>query len=124
MKKRATRVERTRNANTLTEAEYFSRIRSALRRTFRFWKPMFLALQAASRPYKGKSKNQKWEYQCAKCKKWFKRTDVEIDHIVGCGELRKLEDIPGFIERLTCEDVSCYQVLCKPHHLEKTIEEK
>jgi len=53
-KKKATvkkqKVARTRNLNTLTESEYFSKIRSGLRNAFKFWKPMQEALKKASRP--------------------------------------------------------------------------
>lgn len=123
-KKRVNRVERTRNANTLTESQYWGKIRSALRNAFKFWKPMQMALEKASRPYNGTNKKQKKEYQCAACKKWFPRTGVEIDHIIGCGSLRSYEDIEPFIKRLTVEDVNAYQVLCVEHHREKTLKER
>ena len=91
--KRKTKVVRTRNLGTWTEAEYFSRIRSALRKVFRYFKPMQKALDLASRPSKSANKKLKKEYQCAHCKKWFKRADVQIDHIVGAGSLRTYDDI-------------------------------
>jgi hypothetical protein len=56
-------AERTRNAGTLTESQYWSKIRSALRNAFRYWKPMMITLEAASRPYRGANKRQKKEYQ-------------------------------------------------------------
>jgi hypothetical protein len=110
----------SRNAGTMTESQYFSKIRSILRSGFRYWKPMQLALEAASRPSQSLNKRIKKEYQCAKCKKWYKRADVEIDHIEEAGSLNKYEDIVPFIQRLTKEDVSSYQILCKPHHKIKT----
>lgn len=113
---------KTRNSSTLTESQYFSKIRSALRHAFRFWKPMQEALEAASREVK--DKRHKKEYQCNHCKEWFKRVDVEIDHIEECGSLRDFDDIVPFIKRLTVEDVSAYQILCKPHHKLKTEEYK
>jgi hypothetical protein len=122
IKKKTTRkiAPRTRNLGTITEVEYFGKIRSALRRAFRFWKPMQEALNKASRAYSGPNPYQKKEYQCAKCNKWFKRTEVEIDHIEECGELMKLEDIPNFVRKLTPENVDAYQVLCKKDHKDKT----
>jgi len=108
------------NLNTWTKAKYFGTIRSALRRTFRYYKPMYKALELASQPYKGENKLQKKEYQCNQCKNWFKRTEVEIDHIQELGELRCYEDIVPFIKKLTTESPSDYQILCKPHHLIKT----
>lgn len=117
-------VPRTHNAATWTEAQYFAHIRSHLRNAFRWWKPIQLALTAASRPSKSKNKRLKTEYQCAECKQWFPRKNVEVDHIVECGRLSSYEDIVPFIKRLAAEDVSAYQVLCKPCHKIKTEEYK
>ena len=115
------KVPRTRNMGTQTETEYFSKIRSALRSAFRFWKPMQAALELASRPSKSANKRIKKEYQCACCSKWFQRNKVEVDHIEECGSLTCLDDIAEFIRRLTKEDVSSYQILCKDEcHKKKT----
>lgn len=118
------KVEKTRNAKTLTESAFFSKIRSVLRSGFRYWKPMQIALNNASRPYTGPNKRLKKEYQCAKCKDWFKRTDVEIDHIIECGSLKTWEDVVPFLQRLTPEDISSFQILCKKDHLLKTKESR
>jgi len=119
-KKKSPRVVRTRNSATMTESEYFGRIRSALRNSFKYWKPMQEALHKASRPSQSLNKRLKKEYQCAKCKKWFKRQAVEIDHIQECGSLKSYEDIVPFLMNLTKEDVNAFQILCKPCHKEKT----
>ena len=112
---------KTRNNKKWSESEYFSRIRSALRRAFRFWIPMQLALEKASRPSQSENKRLKKEFQCAKCKKWRKRTDVQIDHIEECGSLNTYEDIIPFLQRLTKEDTDAYQILCKDTcHKQKT----
>ena len=113
-------VPKTRNLGTLTESEYFAKVRSALRNAFRWWKPMMAVLEDASRIYQGPNKRQKKEYQCNHCQSWFKRTAVEIDHIEECGSLRNYDDIVPFLERLTKESKSDYQILCKPCHKEKT----
>jgi hypothetical protein len=115
-------VPRTRNANTLTESMFWSKIRSALRQTFQYWKPMQQALENASRPSQSKNKALKKEYLCKECVYWFPRKEVHIDHIEECGSLRSFDDIQGFIERLTIEDVNGFQVLCKPCHLTKSKE--
>lgn len=118
-RKKTTRkpVEKPYNAGTLTQSQYFSKIRSALRNAFRYWKPGQDALNLASRPSQNKeNKRLKKEFQCVTCKKWFKRTDVEIDHIIECGSLNSYEDIVPFLKRLTAEDIKAYQILCKPCH--------
>lgn len=118
--KKTTRVPKTRNGGTMTESQYFSKVRSALRNSFRYWKPMQIALEKASRPSQSFNKRLKKEYQCAHCFLWYKRDDVEIDHIEECGSLRCYEDIAPFIQRLTKEDPKSYQILCKPCHRVKT----
>ena len=117
------RVPRTRNHFTMTEAAFWSWLRSALRQKSRWWKPVAEAKLRARKPYKGKNKRQKWEYQCAHCKNHFKADEVSVDHIVPAGTLRTYADLPGFVERLFCE-VDGLQVLCNPCHNEKTKKEK
>lgn len=118
-------VPRTRNAETLTESQYFSKIRSALRSCFRYWKPMAIALENSSRKSQSLNKKLKKEYQCAHCSEWFKREDVEIDHVIPAGSLKTYDDIAPFIIRLTTEKISDYQILCKTKcHRIKTNDEK
>lgn len=118
----AQRVPRTRANNTMTEAQYWGKLRSALRNAYKWWAPIKEAKLRARRP--SKRKRLKWEYQCAQCKKWFPDKEVQVDHIVPCGSLRSLEDIAPFFEKLTCE-VDGFQVLCKDKcHAEKTKRER
>lgn len=118
-------TERLRNGGKMTEAEFFSKIRSSLRRGFMFWHPMMLALKKASRPSQSNNKRLKTEYQCENCKKWFKRDDVHIDHRIECGSLKTYDDIVPFIKRLTVEDPDMFQILCKNKcHKEKTKDER
>lgn len=123
-KPKKSKVEKTRNLNTWTESEYFSRIRSSLRRVFRYFKPMQKALDDASRPNQSDNKRLKKEYKCEICQNWFKRADVEIDHREECGSLKTYDDIVPFIKRLTVEDPTAYAILCKPCHIVKTKEYK
>ncbi len=85
---------------------------------------MALALEKAKRPARSLNKKIRFEYQCAICENYYVRTKVEVDHIVPCGSLKSYQDVAIFIERLTPEDVSAFQVLCKECHLKKTNEER
>ncbi len=116
-------IERPFNSGTMTNAQFFGKIRSTLRKSFMYWKPIMEALKAASRPSENKeNKLLKTEYQCAICKNWFKRTDVHVDHVVECGSLRSYDDVVPFIKRLTTEGKENYQVLCKKTcHLSKSV---
>ena len=117
------KVDKPRNAGTLTESAFWSMIRSALRQKSRWWKPISQAKAKAKRKYKGPNKRQKWEYQCNHCKEWFADKVVNIDHIKPAGTLKCANDLPGFVERLFCE-VDGLQVLCSTCHNKKTQNEK
>ena len=118
------RVERTRNLQTETESEHMGKIRSALRRLSRFWKPALATLDAACRPYVGPNKRQKYEYQCAICNNFYIRKSVQINHILPCGTLKSYEDVPSFLKRLFCEDTKGYNVLCTSCHKTETKEQR
>lgn len=113
------RVPRTRNHASMTEAAFWSWIRSCLRKRSQAWKPLAEARRRSRRVYRGTNKRQKWEYQCACCKKYFKGDQVVVDHIIPAGSLKCAADLPGFVERLFCE-VDRLQVLCNPCHDKKT----
>lgn len=115
---------KTRNAGTMTEAQFMGRISSVLRRGFMWWIPMKVALENARRPSQSDNKKLKWEFQCAHCKEWFPRKQVNIDHVIPCGTLKTIDDIPALIRNMTPENVDAYQVLCKRHHQEKTNAER
>ena len=105
------RVEKLRNHFTLSEAGFWSLIRSNLRNASRWWKPIAECKKLAKRAYKGTNKSQKWEYQCKHCQEWFMEKEIAVDHIVEAGTLTCGDDLKGFIERLFCE-IEGFQVLC------------
>lgn len=111
--------ERTRNAGTMTEAAFWGFIRSALRQKNRWWKPITICKNKSRRLYKGPKKRQKYEYQCNACKNWFPEKMVNVDHIIPAGSLNSYNDLPGFVERLFCEE-NALQTLCIACHNEKT----
>lgn len=116
------KTPRTRNANTMTEAEYWNAIRGTLRQRFSRWKPAADAMKAARRPRTEASGegNHKFEYLCAICFGWFRADEVQADHIEPAGALNRLEDLPDFVRRLTAEDPAAFQCVCKECHMEKT----
>ena len=118
------RVERTRAGETWTEARYFGFIRSALRKAWSRYPVRFQVLAEARRNKpKNKEGRHKFEFRCSKCKKWKQQKEVEVDHIVSCGSLKKYDDLPGFVERLLCEKEDL-RVVCKPCHKKITAANK
>lgn len=106
-----------------SQAKFFGFLRSALRSAYNRWPPKFKVLADARRAYEGDDKRIKWEFQCKKCKGWFKAKEVSVDHTVPAGSLNSFEDLPGFCERLFCSEDGL-QVLCVTCHAEKTAEER
>lgn len=115
-------VELTRNAHTMTEAEYFAMVLSALRRTTRFWKPIVAVLEAAKRDSQSSNKRLKFEYLCESCRNWYPKASVQVDHIVPCGGINGYDKVVPWLLKAHVEEG--FQVLCKPCHKRKTDEEK
>ena len=109
------RVERIRNNGQWTESRFFGFIRSALRSAFQKWGPKHEAKRLA--------RVSRGQYKCAACDGIFPNGEVEVDHRVPCGSLKRYDDLPGFVERMFCE-VQGFQVLCKDCHYHKTQNER
>lgn len=60
------------------------------------------------------------QYVCAHCKQIFGRKDVQADHVIPCVKLTGWSGFDDFISRLYTDDKKSYQILCKPHHKEKS----
>lgn len=86
------------------------------------WPPRTHALNAARRLSQLPDKRTKWEYKCNHCECWFKRTGVQVDHIVPKGRYA-VDTFFVWLNRLFCA-VSGFQVLCIACHLNKTNAEK
>jgi len=81
------------------------------------WPPRNEVLFRARKEVRGK--RHKYEYKCAKCKRWFPRKLVEVDHIKEVGTLRDYSDLPTFVQRLL-PSVDGLQIVCKKCHQKKT----
>ena len=115
-----------RNGGEWTDARFRSFVTSALRAASRRWPPKFKALKEA---FVGRKTNKKtgklaMHYKCAKCKKHFVATDVQVDHIFPVVDPKTgFVSWDLFIDRIFCE-IENLQVMCKPCHKVKTEEEK
>ena len=118
-KKRASKVLKTRNAGTMTEGQFFNWLRQKLRRASITWKPINECRKKSKVSYTGNNKRRKVSYICNMCKGEFDAKSVSVDHIIPIGSLQSFSDLPGFVERLFCEEDSL-QVLCKSCHDEKS----
>ena len=117
--------KKTRNMNTWTEAKFWGKIRSLLRKMSMYWVPRREALRRARRPNESGNLRLKWQYKCSGCGKWFREDEVAVDHIIPCGQLKCLDDLAPFVSRLLPENPEAFQVLCTAScHHSKTQEER
>lgn len=114
----------TRNAETMTESQFFGMLRQALRKLSIRWKPGQTYLQRFKRDSQSDNKRLKFEYMCEHCENWFPRKEVELDHIIPCGTLTCFADLPEFCRKMFIEEDGGWQVLCLACHLTKTIEDR
>jgi 5-methylcytosine-specific restriction endonuclease McrA len=110
---------KNRAGGTLTEAQHWSKIVSALRKTWQYYPSRKIALLQVRRVVTGQ--RHRFEYPCALCSEWFKEKEVQVDHIIPAGSIRT--DAQGYLDRMFCEPKDL-QVLCKPCHKLKTAEER
>jgi hypothetical protein len=123
----------------ITEAAFFGKIRSALRKEWRNSQMYRDALKIAKRPYIGKGR-RKISIECAECKTHYALNDkiivpsakkgitktvktYNIDHKIDAGSLKSFDDLSGFAERLFCSPDEL-QVLCYFCHKKKTYGDK
>lgn len=79
------------------------------------WKPISIVRNKQRIPYTGPNKRQRYSYICTQCKEEFSGKNVAVHHILECGSLTCAEDLPGFVERLFCEE-SGLILLCSGCH--------
>lgn len=117
--KRRSNIERPFNSGTQTKAQFFGMLKSAWRKLSMYWIPVSETRNRNRRPYTGKDKRKKWEYQCESCKEWVDGSKTEVDHIQQIGVCSSFEDLPRVAKELFCE-ADKLQLLCKSCHSIKT----
>lgn len=122
------KIQRTRNAGTQTEAQYFAYLGGKLKQLHGWWRPMQMAMAKAQtgyiiNPVTGR-RNQ--GYECAHCKVLSAKKEVNADHINPVTPIKGWvnkgvhTDLNELADRLFLEDLSLYQILCKPCHSVKS----
>ena len=101
-----------------TETAFWNYVRGGLRRSL--WKrnPIKLNLIRSKR-FKapiGRNGKSVWAGVCEQCGGTFRQPELEVDHLVGAGSLRSLQDLAGFIERLVMVDETSLQLVDKECH--------
>lgn len=111
-RKASTRAVRDFCNGTKTRSEFFSGIRSYLRRLWMWHDPIRKEVLARI-----KSGNK---YYCYKCQKLHLKKNIEVNHIEQVGSLKDFDDIQVFYERLFVSDIEKVEAICKECHGEIT----
>lgn len=115
------KAEKTRASGTMTEAQFITFVKSALRSASRRWKPIYDTIKEA-RVARG-------IYVCASCGSHVpptqnKRKNISVDHRVPIIDPDVgFTNWGDFIERLFCEQEGL-QLLCRACHDAKSKEER
>lgn len=117
-------VPLTRNDETMTESQFFNMFRQAFRKLTMQWKGGTAYLKEVRRENQSDNKRLKFEYPCERCKKWFKRDEIELDHIKPCGGISSFEDLGIWASRAFIEKDGGWQSLCVSCHQIKTNEDR
>ena len=96
-----------------TTAKFWGFIRSGIRAKWVRWPPRYAALAEVKRTVKGK--RHKYEYRCSSCRRWYKSSEVEVDHIIPVGRLAEYNDLAGFVKKMFVGKEGL-RVVCKPCH--------
>lgn len=118
---RKSKVKKPFNNGTMSNAAFFSWIRSRLRKMSQAWKPIQEVKKASRIPYVGENKRRKFSYVCERCKTPVSDKECAVHHKIPAGSLKSFEDIGEFCRRLFVEK-HALELLCHSCH-EQTHEE-
>jgi len=117
-------VKKTRCSGTKTEASMVAWVLSYLRKMTLRWKPRFDRLnEGRQKKPLGVNGREVWANTCENCCKWFKTSDLAMDHITPIGGLKSLDEAGRWLNNALVEKDG-YQRLCKPCHKIKSNTER
>ena len=112
--------EKTRNYGTMTDYTFFNRLKNLMRNWSVQWKPGNEYLKTVRRLNQSDNKKLQYEYPCEICDGWFRRDEVEKDHIIDVGAPMSFKELGECAERLFIEIGGGWQCLCIPCHDKKS----
>jgi 5-methylcytosine-specific restriction endonuclease McrA len=113
-----------------TQAAFFNYIRGGIRRGLWLRHPSKIQLLhhkrkrvALGKKTRTNPKGLIWGCQCDICKKDFKQSDVQVDHLKGSNKLKDEDDLKSFLMAMVFVKERDLQIVCKPCHTTKTYSE-
>lgn len=109
---------------TLTESQKMSIIRGAVRELWMYDPSKLAYLLLGVEPDIDEGTRRRFKIRCECCGKWFKTSDICIDHKVGEHSLKSIEDFDSFYDSIINVGFKDLQRLCTTCHEVKTAQER
>ena len=104
----------------LTESQIMSLVRGAIREKWAYCDTKLAYLNMKTLPDEDPSTRRRWKVQCEDCGKWFKKSDVAVDHKIGGHSLKTPEELFDFYDKIINIGFDDLQILCHADHDIKT----
>jgi len=108
----------------LTDSQIMSIVRGAIREKWMYAPNKLAYLNQHIIPDDDPNTRQRWKVQCEYCNKWFKKSDVQVDHCKGEHSLKTPEDLFQFYDSICNIGFDDMKVTCVPCHELKTAMER
>lgn len=99
-------------------------LRSAIRKTWMRHPIKLLAIDLVTEADMNPATRTVWKVKCARCGKYHRKNEVEVDHMKGEHSLKTLDDLAPFALSILNVTTADLQALCKPCHRIKTYSER
>lgn len=106
----------------LSESQIMSIVRGAIREKWGFCDGKLAYTNMKTVPDDDPTSRRRWKIKCEhpSCQKWFKKTDVACDHVVGGHSLKSPDDLFDFYDNIINIGFDDLQMLCHECHDRKT----
>lgn len=106
----------------LTEAAIMGLVRGAIREKWGFCDVKLAYTNMKTLPDDDPSTRRRWKIQCEhpECLRWFKKTEVACDHVVGGHSLKTPDELFDFYDKIINIGFDDLQMLCHECHDRKT----
>jgi hypothetical protein len=106
------------------DKKLLSVLRSCVRKVWMRHPTKLLKLELAVEQDNDPNTRTIWKVKCERCSEYFKKNEVEIDHIDGEHSLKTFSELEDFIKSILDVSLSDLNVICKQCHQIKTYAER
>lgn len=108
----------------LTESQIMGIVRGAIREKWMYAPNKLAYLNMGVIPDDDPKTKRRWKVQCEHCLNWFKKSDIQVDHVKGENSLKHPDDLFPFYDSVCNVGFIGMQRLCKECHEIKSHSER